>query len=136
MENSKVKGWYELQYDFNLINNMEYKPSSKRLRKNQIIDKDKSLEWNHEQVELNNERYEKEAAKLNKERNQAWDSFNKDICTKIQAEIGYRISEEAAMKIWKYTYEYEQLHNCNDIQCVLDRIIELIREALKSCAKK
>ena len=135
MGNSEVKGWYELQCNFNLVNNMEYKPSFKRLRKNQIIDKDKSLKWNQEQVEINNERYKKEAVKLNKERHKAWDSFNKDICTKIQAEIGYGISEEAAMKIWRYAYEYEQLHNCNDIQCVLDRIIELVSEALKSCAK-
>ena len=83
------KNWAEIQQDFNSMAEMSCIPSGiKKLRGDHVIDMDQSVRWNQEQVRLNNEKYQEEVKRLNREKNKRRDAIYEDIYQKIQEEVG------------------------------------------------
>lgn len=127
---SKVKTWEEIEYGFRRMNNMSCKPNFKKLPKEWIIDENQSVKWNRDQVELNNQNYQKVVKELNAKKNKARDSVYEDIYKKIQDEVGHDISRNSAIKIWNYAYT--EGHSCGwmTIKTYLDEIIDLVSDVL------
>lgn len=133
---SKVKTWEEVEDDFRCMNSMSCKPNLTKLPKGWITDENQSVKWNREQVELNNQNYQKAVAELNTKKNEALDAIYEEIYKKIQDEVGYGISKKSAIKIWNHAYS--EGHSCGfyTIRSYLEELIDLISEILDEQDRK
>lgn len=127
---NKIKTWEEIESDFHHMNNMSCRPDFRKLSTGYVMDENQSVKWNREQVELNNQNYQKAVAELNIKKNKARDAVYEDIFKKIQHEVGHSISRNSAIKIWNYAYA--EGHSCGwmNIKAYLDEIIDLVSEIL------
>ena len=128
--NVYIKGWDEIQDDFNRMSSMSCRPTFSKMKVGTIIDEDKSVKWNRETVEENNRRYADEVARLNTLKNKARDDVYADIYAKIQDEIP-GISLDAAKKIFEYAYDKGHSNGFYEIRYELIELIELIQFVIK-----
>lgn len=126
----RVKTWEEIESDFRSMNAMSCKPNFTRLPKDWITDENQSVKWNREQVELNNQNYQKAVAELNTKKNKARDEIMEDIYIKIEDEVGHGISRNSAIKIWNYAYAEGHSSGWMNIKVYLEEIIDLISDIL------
>ena len=122
-----VKEWYEIQSDFDSLENMSCKPIGiTKVSANHVFDENKSIKWNKKQVEINNDRYQKEVARLNTEKNKFRDNLMEDIYKRIQHDLGHNISRKSAMKVWNCAYEIGNSWGIHSVMEILYDLIELI----------
>lgn len=133
---SKVKTWEEIEGDFRLMEFMPCRPDFTKLPEGWITDENQTVKWNREQVELNNQNYQKAVAELNTKKNKARDVVYEDIFKKIQDEVGHNLSRNSAIKIWSRAYD--EGHSCgfHTIKCYLEELIDLVSEILDEQGKK
>lgn len=128
---NNVKTWEEIENEFNEMCRMSCKPNFEKLPKGWITDEYQSVKWNREQVELNNQNYQKAVEDLKTKKTQTRDHVLNDIYKRIQYEIGHNISLNTAIKIWRHAYD----DGCGDgfgyIKCCLDELIDLISDILE-----
>lgn len=107
-----------------------------KLPKGWITDENQTVKWKREQVELNNQNYQKAVAELNTKKNKARDAVYEDIFKKIQYQVGHNLSRKSAIKIWNRAYD--KGHGCglHDIKCYLKELIDLVSEILDEQDKK
>lgn len=119
----------DLLDELNDINNMNCKPRFKRLKDNEVLDEDKSVRWNKEQVQKNHEDYDKEVARLNTVKNKERDNVLSQIYKEIQSNVT-GLSEKGAKAI--YQYAYEQGHSCgyNEVAGYITNLYELAEAIL------
>ena len=127
---SKIKTWEEIESDFRRMDSMSCKPNFTKLPKGWITDEDQSVTWNREQVELNNQNYQKAVTELNTKKNKARDEIMEDIYIKIEDEDGHGISRNSAIKIWNYAYAEGHSSGWMNIKIYLEEIIDLISDIL------
>lgn len=65
---NKIKTWEEIESDFHHMNNMSCRPDFRKLSTGYVTDENQSVKWNREQVELNNQNYQKAVAELKSKR--------------------------------------------------------------------
>ena len=124
--------WDEIESKFYEVSRMSCKPTDiKKVRGDYIFDEEKSVKWNREQIELNNQEYQKEVARLNSAKNKFRDYVNNLIIEKTQNEIGYNISYEKAKAIWDFTYNHYKELGFYEIRTELFDLIELVIVLLK-----
>lgn len=111
------------------IDNMNCKPTFKRLKDNEVLDEDKSVRWNKERVQKNHEDYDKEVARLNTLKNKERDEVLSQIYKEIQSNVT-GLSEKGAKAI--YRYAYEQGHSCgyNEVASYITDLYELAEQIL------
>lgn len=125
------KDWGEIQTDFESMQRLSCVPSGIfKVKQSHIFDEDKSVKWNKEQVEINNENYLKEVARLNTEKNKLRDSIYEDIYYAIQCEVGHRLSRDKAIAIWNLAFEEGHSFGYNEILCHLRSLMELADKLL------
>ncbi len=126
-----MKSWAEIQQDFDNMDRMSCVPSGiKKLRSDHVIDMDQSVRWNQEQVRLNNEKYQEEVKRLNRDKNKRRDAVYEDIYKKIQNEVGYGLTRGKAIAIWNYAWERGHSAGISDVLCCLYELIDLVRDIL------
>jgi hypothetical protein len=132
-KNNKIvaKDWYDIEEDWSRMEQMSCKPSFQKLKVGTILDEDKSVRWNREQVEENNKKYQEEVARLNTLKNKAREQVYNDIAVNIQADIP-GISIVAARKIFDYAYQEGHSYGINSIKTTLYEVIDLINVVLKN----
>ena len=127
----ELKDWGTIETDFEAMQRFSCIPSDIfKVKPGYIFDEDKSVKWNNEQVETNNEQYLKEVARLNTEKNKLRDSIYEDIYYAIQCEVGHRLSREKAIAIWNVAYEEGHAFGYNEILCHLESIMKLADKLL------
>lgn len=131
-----VKTWEEIEDDFIRMNSMSCKPNFSKLPNRWITDENQSVKWNREQVELNNQNYQKAVAELNTKKNKARDSVYEEIYEKIQDEVGHNLSRNSAIKIWSHAYDEGHGFGFLAIRSYLDELIDLVSEILDEQDKK
>ena len=111
------------------VDNMNCKPTFKRLKDNEVLDEDKSVRWNKEQVQKNHEDYDREVARLNTLKNKERDNVIFQIYKEIQSNVT-GLSEKGAKAI--YQYAYEQGHSCgyNKVAGYITNLYELAEAIL------
>ena len=82
----------EIDAEQKIYEEMSCKPSTKRLNENHVIDEEKSVRWNREQVKKHNDALEKEVKELNRKKNAQRE--------KVVLMYQYLIHEELE---WKFT---------------------------------
>ena len=130
-----IKTWDQIQDDFDRMNAMSCKPSFNKLKTGTVIDEEKSVKWNREQVELNNQKYQEEVKRLNTIKNKARDEVYESIYERIAEDVGHGITKQSAIKIWNYAFEYGHAFGFNDIKIALFNVIDLIKDILKDSEK-
>lgn len=130
----RIKDWDEIAMDFERMQNMSCKPTRRKIKVGTVIDEDKSVRWNREQVEENNTLFAKEVADLNTAKNKTRDEILQDVYNKIQAETGTSI--EAAKEV--YNYAYDRGHSCGYRSVIAELIdlIDLVKVAIKGAGGK
>lgn len=123
--------WYDIQSEFDAMSKMSCAPVDiKKLPTGHIIDEDKSVKWNREQVELNNKKYQEEVARLNTLKNKRRDEIRAMIYAKIAYEVGHNLSEEKAKLIWNLAWERGHSYGISDVIGNLNDLIELVQKIL------
>ena len=125
------KNWAEIQQDFNSMAEMSCIPSGiKKLRGDHVIDMDQSVRWNQEQVRLNNEKYQEEVKRLNREKNKRRDAIYEDIYQKIQEEVGSGLTRGGAVVIWNYAWELGHAYGRSDVLSHLNDLMDMVQKIL------
>ena len=125
------KNWAEIQQDFNSMAEMSCIPSGiKKLRGDHVIDMDQSVRWNQEQVRLNNEKYQEEVKRLNREKNKRRDAIYEDIYQKIQEEVGSGLTRGGAVVIWNYAWELGHAYGISDVLSHLNDLMDMVQKIL------
>ena len=98
--------WADIWQKYEAMENMGRNPYGfKRVPSNFVFDEDKSVKWNKEQAQKNNDDYDNEVKRLNQEKIKRKDEIYAEIYKAIQKEVGFGISEKKAAKIWEYAYD-------------------------------
>ena len=116
---------YEIRKDLEEMANMPCKPNWKKPRTGDVIDEEKSVRWNREEVERLQNAYENEVRKLNTIKNKKRDELYDELYKTIKHEVG-NITIEDAKAIFNYAYEQEHSYGYNEVFIHLEEIIDLV----------
>lgn len=108
------------------------KPSRKLLRSGTIIDENKSVEWNREQVIAENSKYHDEVTQLrDMKNNQIIEVQDKIIDEYIADGLDYSMSHMAMTVIFNQAYMLGHSGGANQIFNHLDELISFVNDLLK-----
>ena len=123
--------WTDIGQKYEAMVNMGCKPYGfKRVPLNFVFDEDKSVKWNKEQAQKNNDDYDNEVKRLKQEKIKRRDEIYAEIYKTIQEEVGFGISEKKAAKIWEYAYDKGHSAGWREIIIHLEEIEELVKSVL------
>lgn len=107
-------------------------PSRKLLRAGTIIDENKSVVWNREQVIAENNKYHEEVTQLrDMKNNQILEAQDKIIDEYIADELDYSMSHMAMAVIFNQAYMLGHSGGANQIFNHLDELISFVNDLLK-----
>lgn len=104
--------------------NMSTKPGYPKPKDDQIIDEDKSVRWNREEVKRLQEQYEEDRIKLRNNREARITIVEHDLFMYIQQEV--KCTYLQAKFLWHYIYERYHHISVNDMFAELEELINLI----------
>lgn len=117
------RSWEEIKDWFCKVREMGCRPKDIQIVSEwHVFDADMSVNWNKEQVVLNNERYRDELKRLKEERNREFTMALDCVYEKIQEEVEYKISPRQARIIWNYVSRGDSLRNVDD---TFERLLDL-----------
>lgn len=118
--------WEEIEQEWKEWDEMPYRPTKEKLPDDAVIDEDKSVRWNREEVKrLNNER-KAEYVRLQNLKGQKGDEVYEHIYQYIMGELGKRCTHKKAEAIFSYAYE---LGHANDLSDIYDHLIDVMHLA-------
>lgn len=127
----QAKEWTEIQREFEAMQSLSCVPQNiSKVSQQHIFDEDKSVRWNKERVQSNNDEYQKEVARLNTKKNKLRDSIYDDIFYSIRCEVGHNLSTEKAREIWEYAYAQGNSYGIREILNQLQSLMELVDSLL------
>lgn len=98
-----MRNLYNITDDLINISKMSCKPTTKRPKTSDIIDEDKSVKWNREEVTRLQNAYDEEAKALYTAKNKRRDKLLKELYEAIRHEVG-GITINDAKEIFQYVY--------------------------------
>lgn len=118
-----IRDWYDIMIEFKEMNSMSCRPSKKKLKEGTVIDMDKSVRWNIEEVDRHNEEVDLEVKTLNTKKNKWRDSLIQEVLEKIVDEVTSIKSTSQANFLYQYT-----MNNFDDmsIEYTFDKMQELV----------
>lgn len=118
--------WSDIVTEWNTVMNMRCKPKDlQKYKEGTVIDEEKSVRWNREEVERRNAAYAEEVATLNTKRNKARDTLYEKIYVYIMDEVGSKCTREKAKAIWDLAYENGHSYGINECKIYMDELIDL-----------
>lgn len=118
--------WDEIRREFEAMNAMVCVPKNmEKYPKGYIADEEKSVRWNREFVERENEKYRLEVSRLNTVKNKARDALKEHIYERIQFEVGHDLSREKARLIYGMAYERGRSYGSYEVEKSIHELIEL-----------
>lgn len=121
-----MRDLYDIKCDLEEMVNMSCKPSFPKPRTGDVIDEDKSVKWNREEVTRLQNAYDEEVKKLNTKKNKCRDDLYKELYKVIRKEVG-GITINDAQQIFQYAYSEGHSYGYNEVFIRLDELIPLIR---------
>ena len=113
----------ELIFLSNRYTDFSCKPTCKKYKNGTVLDEDKSVKWNREEVVKRNLLYDDEVKRLNRKKNRMYTELVNLIQKYIIQETN--VSDKTSTKIWNYLYE--EYHSYGLTECInhLDDLLEL-----------
>lgn len=103
---------------------MSTTPGIRLFKKDHVFDEDKSVRWNREAVERNNDRYYAEVAKLQRAREVAIHDATEALREYIKDNSRIGFTDEQVTII--YNYLYSRYHHCwSDFMASVDETIDM-----------
>lgn len=124
----KLKTWEEAWADLDAAYRMSCKSTRKRFPKGYVFDEEKSVRWNAEEVERNNEAAQKETSELQRNRSTAINSATGEIVKLIVHKFDDKINEKQACIIWNLAYEEGHAYGCIEIENHLDELMNTFKD--------
>ena len=105
MKKKEIRSFDLIKEDFRDMETMSCKPSFVKPKNGAVIDEDKSVKWNREEVARLQAAYDEEVKRLNTEKNKWRDELYDELYVAIQNEVGGGISVNDASAIFWKAYE-------------------------------
>ena len=123
---SPPDSWEEIEADYRAACSLSCKPddSFQKVKTGDVIDEDKSVRWNREEVERLKEVYAEEVKRLNREKNSAITDATMRAVRLISQEA--EVSEEKARILWDFVYE--KYHAYGEMFQHIDEYIDLVNQ--------
>ena len=120
--------WGKIREDYDKACMMSCKPGPefRKLKPGDVIDEEKSVRWNREEVERLNKEYKEEFARLTRERGDAINKCTERAIAQIAEETG--LSKEKAEILWNFVYE--RYHAFGEMFTQIDDYIMLVNDLL------
>lgn len=120
------------------IENLSCRPDFKKPKTGDIIDENKSVKWNREEVERLQKAYDIEVKKLNDSKNKLRNEIYQDIYSEICETINFRVPESKKITIEKarliFNKAYADEHSSgfysvfNEIEELIDLFIKVLEK--------
>ncbi len=120
--------WKEAREKLNEAWNLSAIPSFKKLEIGTIIDEDKSVKWNREEVERINKDYDEEVTRLRNQKQSAINEVEKQIYEFIAECTGLPV--EKAPKVWSMVYADHHSGGLYEIFGALEEMCDFLYELL------
>lgn len=117
--------------DFNL--HFSCKPDRKIYpypNNNDVIDENKTVKWNREEVKRLRERFENRVVELNKYKNKLFSEYKYWFITLLNKDNNISYSE--SFKIWEYAYSENHSSGIKYVVFKYEEIVDLYNDLLKS----
>lgn len=127
--------WYEYIEEFKNINYMNTQPSKLGYTHPNIgtvIDEEKSVRWNREEVDRLRAEYDKKASELKREKDLKFNELKREILNKIVDELDNKITKESALTILNRSWEDGHSYGINQVFIELNKNIEFIENILNT----
>lgn len=106
------------------------KPNSKRPKDGEIIDEEKSVRWNREEVVRRQKAWDAECSRLKKAQNAEIERISEAIELQIREDIKAKakcsISKKAAIVLWQKAYDRGHAYGFADIYYAIEDYEELV----------
>lgn len=123
--------WSDIVSDWEVMEKMSCKPKGmRRYRVDEVIDEEKSVRWNREEVERRNEAYAAEVKALNTAYNKAHNAVIEKALKYIIANVGYGCTRAKAQAIWNMAWSYGHANGLSDVYSYLTELMELATKLL------
>ena len=99
------------------------KPKERKYKIGEVIDEDKSVRWNREEVERRNKLHEEEVKRLNTEKNLLHVKWVEAVYAYIMQETG--VKEKKAKDIYNYLYTHYHAYGMSEMLNHLDDLLWL-----------
>ena len=103
----------DLDSAYSLYSSMSCKPSAKRYPENYVLDEDKTVRWNREQVKKHNDAVEEEVKRLNSEKNAKREELYNLYRYVIHEALNWKFTDHDVnemMMFWKMRFDSHE-HN-------------------------
>lgn len=123
------RSWEEIKDEFYKVCEMSCRPQNiRKVPSWYIFDANKSVNWNREQVEINNKKYREEINHLTEERNIEREKVLSHTYELIQEEVGHGLSREKARVIWDFACNNACIDGIPETLDYLSDLIDLIKD--------
>ena len=127
--------WYAYIEEFKNINCMNTQPSKLGYvhpNIGTVIDEEKSVRWNREEVDRLRAEYDKKASELKREKDLKFNELKKNILNTIVDILDNKITKKSALALWERSWEDGHTDCIKQVFFELDRNIELIEIILNN----
>lgn len=120
----QVDTWYDLRKAYEKACGMSCRPdeSFRKVREGDVIDEEKSVRWNREEVQRLKAEYEAEVKRLNTAKNEAVNDVFARAVKLIASDM--EVSEEKARILWSFLYD--KYHSGGEMFDQAEEYIDLI----------
>lgn len=120
-----MRDLYDIRCDLEEMENMSCKPSYRKPKTGDVVDEDKSVKWNREEVIRLQNSYDEEVKRLNTAKNNRRDELYKELYKVIRSEVG-GITIKDAQQIFSYVYNEEHSYGYVEVFNKLEDIVQLV----------
>lgn len=121
----KDRDWSDILTSWDIMNSMPSRPSYPKLAEGTVIDEEKSVRWNREEVERRNALREQEIIDLRNARNSVQANLEEEIVHKFAKE--YDVPFESVKKIYDYAFLQDHAYGIRDVINTAENLIELFK---------
>lgn len=110
---------------------MDVRPKTKKVKEGTVIDEDKSVKWNREEVKRLNDAYVEETRSLRRKRNEKEAKVREELVKAVNAELEKNVSEETVKKMIASVDEQESGEGVTNHSIAMEDLIDLVNSVIK-----
>nr|DAT58976.1 MAG TPA: hypothetical protein [Caudoviricetes sp.] len=124
----KDRDWSDILTSWDIMNSMRCSPDYPELAEGTVIDEEKSVRWNKEEVERRNALRVQEIIDLKNEKDSVKNSLEEEIVCKFAKE--YSVHIESVKKIYSYAFLQDHAYGIRDVINTTESLIELFKDII------
>lgn len=120
------RSFNEIQEAMKEVDSLPIKPDFKRPKDGDVIDENKSVVWNQEEVASLQMTYDDERSRLVSAKNKRESNLKRELYEAIIDEVGGGITQADAATIYQYAYDEGHAYGYHDVFCNLESLMVLV----------